>query len=103
MANPDALRYTRIPLAHGSGAIPAVGFWHADPRSSCDQTSHEDRIGSGISTSRSRGTASRSEERKTQLKQSAKSARSPSPEAEKRRAPASLKLIPATRGQGGAS
>ena len=26
MANPDALRYTRIPLAHGSGAIPAVGF-----------------------------------------------------------------------------
>ena len=26
MADPDALRYTRIPLAHGSGAIPAVGF-----------------------------------------------------------------------------
>jgi diketogulonate reductase-like aldo/keto reductase len=26
MAGPDALRYTRIPLAHGSGAIPAVGF-----------------------------------------------------------------------------
>ena len=26
MATPDALRYTRIPLAHGSGAIPAVGF-----------------------------------------------------------------------------
>src|SRR5271167_4428975 len=26
MVTPDALRYTRIPLAHGSGAIPAVGF-----------------------------------------------------------------------------
>jgi diketogulonate reductase-like aldo/keto reductase len=26
MATPDALRHTRIPLSHGSGAIPAVGF-----------------------------------------------------------------------------
>ena len=26
MAIPDTLRYTRIPLTHGSGAIPAVGF-----------------------------------------------------------------------------
>jgi diketogulonate reductase-like aldo/keto reductase len=26
MATQDALRYTRIPLSHGSGAIPAVGF-----------------------------------------------------------------------------
>jgi diketogulonate reductase-like aldo/keto reductase len=26
MATPDALRYTRFPLRHGSGAIPAVGF-----------------------------------------------------------------------------
>jgi len=26
MATPDTLRYTKIPLAHGSGAIPAVGF-----------------------------------------------------------------------------
>jgi diketogulonate reductase-like aldo/keto reductase len=26
MARPDSLRTTRIPLAHGSGAIPAVGF-----------------------------------------------------------------------------
>src|SRR5271166_2039365 len=26
MATPDALRYTRIPLSHGSGAIPVVGF-----------------------------------------------------------------------------
>jgi diketogulonate reductase-like aldo/keto reductase len=26
MANPDMLRFTRIPLTHGSGAIPAVGF-----------------------------------------------------------------------------
>jgi diketogulonate reductase-like aldo/keto reductase len=26
MAAPDALRYTRIPLTHGTGAIPAVGF-----------------------------------------------------------------------------
>jgi diketogulonate reductase-like aldo/keto reductase len=26
MATPDALRHTRIPLTHGSGAIPAVGF-----------------------------------------------------------------------------
>jgi diketogulonate reductase-like aldo/keto reductase len=26
MATPEALRDTRIPLAHGSGAIPAVGF-----------------------------------------------------------------------------
>ena len=26
MATPDTLRYARIPLARGSGAIPAVGF-----------------------------------------------------------------------------
>src|SRR5277367_5334198 len=26
MAAPDTLRHTRIPLTHGSGAIPAVGF-----------------------------------------------------------------------------
>jgi len=26
METPDVLRYTRIPLPHGSGAIPAVGF-----------------------------------------------------------------------------
>ena len=26
MATPDALRYSKIPLTHGSGAIPAVGF-----------------------------------------------------------------------------
>jgi diketogulonate reductase-like aldo/keto reductase len=26
MATPDTLRYTRIPLTHGSGAIPGVGF-----------------------------------------------------------------------------
>ena len=26
MANPDDLRYTKIPLNHGSGAIPALGF-----------------------------------------------------------------------------
>jgi diketogulonate reductase-like aldo/keto reductase len=26
MISPDTLRYTRIPLVHGSGAIPAVGF-----------------------------------------------------------------------------
>jgi diketogulonate reductase-like aldo/keto reductase len=26
MATPDMFRYTRIPLVHGSGAIPAVGF-----------------------------------------------------------------------------
>ena len=26
MANPDMLRFTKIPLTHGSGAIPAVGF-----------------------------------------------------------------------------
>ncbi len=26
MANPDRLRFTKIPLTHGSGAIPAVGF-----------------------------------------------------------------------------
>jgi diketogulonate reductase-like aldo/keto reductase len=26
MMTPDTLRYTRIPLTHGSGAIPAVGF-----------------------------------------------------------------------------
>src|ERR1700761_655859 len=26
MANPDMLRYTKIPLHHGSGAIPAAGF-----------------------------------------------------------------------------
>jgi hypothetical protein len=26
MATPDTLRYTRIPLNNGAGAIPAVGF-----------------------------------------------------------------------------
>ena len=26
MSDPDALRFTRIPLAHGTGAMPAVGF-----------------------------------------------------------------------------
>jgi diketogulonate reductase-like aldo/keto reductase len=26
MASPDTLRYTRLPLNHGSGAIPAIGF-----------------------------------------------------------------------------
>jgi hypothetical protein len=26
MATPDALRYARLPLTHGSGMIPAVGF-----------------------------------------------------------------------------
>jgi diketogulonate reductase-like aldo/keto reductase len=26
MATPDTLRNTRIPIAHGSGAMPAVGF-----------------------------------------------------------------------------
>ena len=26
MADPDALRYTKIPLTHGSGALPAAGF-----------------------------------------------------------------------------
>ncbi len=26
MATPDTLRYTRIPLTHGSGVISAVGF-----------------------------------------------------------------------------
>jgi diketogulonate reductase-like aldo/keto reductase len=26
MTTPDALRYTRFPLSHGSGAIPALGF-----------------------------------------------------------------------------
>ena len=26
MATPDTLRYTRIPLNNGSGAMPAVGF-----------------------------------------------------------------------------
>ena len=26
MAAPDTLRYAKIPLTHGSGAIPALGF-----------------------------------------------------------------------------
>ncbi|MGB6177181.1 MAG: hypothetical protein WBF43_12795 [Methylocella sp.] len=26
MAAPDTLRYAKIPLAHGSGAIPVLGF-----------------------------------------------------------------------------
>jgi diketogulonate reductase-like aldo/keto reductase len=26
MTDPDAIRYARIPIAHGSGALPAVGF-----------------------------------------------------------------------------
>ena len=26
MGTPETLRYTRIPLTHGSGIIPAVGF-----------------------------------------------------------------------------
>ena len=37
---------------------PRRRVWHADPGSSRDETSDEDRIGSGISTSRLRGTIS---------------------------------------------
>ncbi len=40
MATSDALRHTRIPLAHGSGAIPAVGFGTLipDPRATREAT-----------------------------------------------------------------
>jgi diketogulonate reductase-like aldo/keto reductase len=40
MATTDTLRYTRIPLAHGSGAIPAVGFGTLipDPRATGQAT-----------------------------------------------------------------
>ena len=40
MATPDTLRYTRIPLTHGSGAIPAVGFGTLIPDPARDQTSY---------------------------------------------------------------
>ena len=56
MATADTLRYTRIPLSHGSGAIPAVGFGTLIPDPARDQTSDQDRAGSGISTSRLCGT-----------------------------------------------
>ena len=56
MATPDALRYTRIPLTHGSGAIPAVGFGTLIPDPVATKTSDQDRTGSGISTSRLCGT-----------------------------------------------
>ena len=56
MATSDTLRYTRIPLTHGSGAIPAVGFGTLIPDPRRDQTSDEDRIGSGISAFRLCGT-----------------------------------------------
>ena len=30
MAAPDTLRYAKIPLTHGSGAIPALGLYAAE-------------------------------------------------------------------------
>ena len=56
MAPPDTLRYTRIPLNNGSGAIPAVGFGTLIPDPRRDQTGDTDRTGSGISTFRLCGT-----------------------------------------------
>ena len=47
MASPDTLRYTRIPLTHGSGAIPAVGFGTLipDPRATEQATKTAFEVG----------------------------------------------------------
>ena len=52
MAAPDNLRYTTIPLTHGSGAIPALGFGTLIPDPARDQTGNQGGIGNGISSLR---------------------------------------------------
>ena len=57
MANPDTLRYTKIPLNNGSGAIPAVGFGTLipDPVATKDATLTALEVGFRHSTCESRG------------------------------------------------
>jgi hypothetical protein len=55
MAIPDTLRYTKIPLNNGSGAIPAVGFGTLipDPVATQDATRTALEVGFGTSIARS--------------------------------------------------
>ncbi len=58
MATSDTLRYTRIPLTHGSGAIPAVGFGTLIPDPVVTEQATKTALEVGISTSRLRGAIS---------------------------------------------
>ena len=55
MATPDTLRYTKFPLADGSGAIPALGFGTLIPDPVATKQATK-TTGSGISTLRLCGT-----------------------------------------------
>ena len=59
MATPDTLRYTKIPLTHGSGAMPAVGFGTLihDPLAT-DQR-NEDAVGDAMQAAFRAGTIRR--------------------------------------------
>jgi hypothetical protein len=56
MARADPLRFTKIALANGSGVIACPWVWLTDPRCRRNQAGNQDRIGSGISSPRLRGT-----------------------------------------------
>ena len=55
MTAPDTIRYTKIPLNNGSGAMPAVGFGTLIPDLRRDQRGNQNRIRSGVSSLRLRG------------------------------------------------
>jgi diketogulonate reductase-like aldo/keto reductase len=48
MTNPDTLRYTKIPLAHGTGAIPAVGYGTLIPAFSATKQATKAALGVGF-------------------------------------------------------
>ena len=54
MQTPDTLRYTKIPLNNGSGAMPAVGFGTLIPDPVATKQATQDSPGSGIPTFRLR-------------------------------------------------
>ena len=56
MGTSDTLRYRKIPLVHGSGAIPAVGFGTLIPDPLVTRQATETALESGISTFRLCGT-----------------------------------------------
>ena len=56
MTTSDTLRYTRIHLTHGSGAIPAVGFGTLIPDPLATKQATKAALEDGISTSRLCGT-----------------------------------------------
>ena len=51
MSDTDTFRSTRIPLTHGSGAIPALGFGTLIRDLLATQAGHQDGVGSRISAS----------------------------------------------------